>query len=340
MNEVTTLEGSEKKKWTTVFVLFVVLFSVACLEFMNLRYDSLARYPYKDETSKDLIRNYLSQDEIEYIIEYSIPPNMFIAYIREPGFSIYHAAEYKRLSESQWNKSPAEIVRMVEETRTLMSVEELELYFMEGNYAYEDVSRWVKNEAPEGIQLVTYAFNLDTYLDHDHSVSSRVPYLVNLPEEIPSSSSEIRISEELIQPLQALCGGITTGLSSSRACAALQVTKGYVSYDDTAQTDNDYAPGHDEHQLGLAVDFGVEGIDDSDFSKTAQAQWLLNNAWKYGFVLTWNEEDVSLTGHRAETMHYRYVGVDLAKTIHDSGLSFARYKAQIRESSMPTPLQE
>ena len=347
MHETVTLEGKEKQQWTAVFVLVIVAFSACCLSYFWMSSDVLARYPYKDETSKELIRQYLNQEEIEYIIEYSIPPNMFIAYIQEDGFSIYHAAEYKKLSQSQWDKSPADIVRMVEETRTIMSVEELENYLQENNYKYEDVSRWIRNESGEDILLIPYAMNIDAYLDLSHSVSSRTPVTQPLTEELPvKDGSKIEVAEEVQQPLLALCSNIGTSLSSARACAGLKIEAGYVSY--TGQELKHraaehqygeeasfyvYPAGHDEHQLGLSVDFSVDGIQDCDFEKTRQAKWLSENAWKFGFIQTWNAEDETITGHAAEPFHYRYVGSELAKTIHDSGLTFARYKAQIKQTS-------
>ncbi len=350
MHETVTLEGEEKKKWTAVFVSAIVLFSVCCMVFFHLRSDSLARYPFRDKTSRDLIRKYLTQEEIEYIIEYSIPPNMFIAYIQEDGFSIYHAAEYKKLSDSQWDKSPKDIVDMVEETRTIMSVDELENYLHENNYRYEDVSRWIRNESSSDITLIPYAMNPDAYLDPTHSVSSRAPAVQPLAEELPASGGiRPEVREEVQQPLLALCGNLQTSLASPHACAGLQISQGYVSYSEQKNKyraaeeagANDevmevYPAGHDEHQLGLAVDFCVEGLPDEEFSKTPQYAWLSDNAWRFGFIQTWNEEDEAITLHRSEPWHYRYVGADLAKTIHDSGLTFARYKAQIIQTAETT----
>ena len=343
MLNTTTLEGTKQKQWTMVFVLTIVLFSVCCLELLNLKYDSLARYPYKDENSRKLIREYLTQEEIEYIIEYSIPPNMFIAYIQEEGFSIYHASEYKKLSESQWDKSPANIVKMVEETRNYMTTEQLETYLLNGNYRYEDIQYYLNNEQEEST-LVPYAMNPDTYLDPTHTVSTRKPLVQYLSEEIPTRDGKrIEVNESLQQPLLSMCGALTSELSDAHACSGLQVESGYVSFvqqkkaydaafheqkDDSAESVS--KAGHDEHQLGLAVDFCVEGIADEDFFRTVQAQWLEENAWKYGFLPTWNEADEALTGHRSEPWHYRFVGTELARTIHDSGLTFARYKAQLK----------
>ena len=344
MLDTTVLEGKEKKQWTMVFVCAVVLFSVCCLEILNVKYDSLARYPYEDENSRKLIRQYLTEEEIEYIIEYSIPPNMFIAYIQEDGFSIYHAAEYKKLSESQWDKSPAMIVKMVEETRNLMTTDQLASYLAPGNYKYEDIQYYIQNEMDEDCSLIAYAMNTDAYPDATHTLSTRKPSLQYLSEEIPTKDGAvIEVNEALQQPLLSLCGGITSTLSDAHACGGLQIERGYVShtkqkraYGEAEETDGEDAgfyvskPGHDEHQLGLAVDFSIEGLSDEEFEKTIQYQWLEENAWKYGFMETWNEDDEALTEHQAEPYHFRYVGTELAKTIHDSGLTFARYKAQTK----------
>ena len=71
-------------------------------------------------------------------------------------------------------------------------------------------------------------------------------------------------------------------------------------------------PGHSQHQLGLAVDFG--SIDDS-FAKTAQSRWLIKNAWRYGWSLSYPEHLEQVTGYRWESWHYRYVGLELSKFI-------------------------
>ncbi len=64
-------------------------------------------------------------------------------------------------------------------------------------------------------------------------------------------------------------------------------------------------PGHSQHQLGTAIDFG--SIDVS-FARTAAGRWLLANAWRYGFSLSYPEGQEGLTGYSWEPWHYRYVG--------------------------------
>lgn len=71
-------------------------------------------------------------------------------------------------------------------------------------------------------------------------------------------------------------------------------------------------PGHSQHQLGLAVDFG--SIDDS-FAKTSQSRWLEENAWRYGWSLSYPQGLEAVTGYRWESWHYRYVGLELSQFI-------------------------
>ena len=86
-------------------------------------------------------------------------------------------------------------------------------------------------------------------------------------------------------------------------------------------------PGTSEHQLGLAMD-----MTDAYYNKLDEGQmetptqlWLIENSWKYGFILRYPDGKSEITGIIYEPWHYRYVGVELAKEIHDSGLTLEEY---------------
>ena len=81
-------------------------------------------------------------------------------------------------------------------------------------------------------------------------------------------------------------------------------------------------PGTSEHQLGLAIDFNSL---DQDFGETKEGKWLYNNAWKYGFVFRYPKESVGVTGIMYEPWHYRYVGVNNAKFMHDNNMTLEAY---------------
>jgi LAS superfamily LD-carboxypeptidase LdcB len=79
--------------------------------------------------------------------------------------------------------------------------------------------------------------------------------------------------------------------------------------------------GYSEHQLGTALDFttkslggGLEGFD-----KTPEYTWLLANAYKYGFILSYPSGN---TYYKFEPWHWRYVGEELAQDLHDRNMNF------------------
>ncbi|QEN07828.1 D-alanyl-D-alanine carboxypeptidase family protein [Oceanispirochaeta crateris] len=80
----------------------------------------------------------------------------------------------------------------------------------------------------------------------------------------------------------------------------------YVERDGQEAADRYSArPGKSQHQLGTALDFG--SIDDS-FAETDAGKWLSENAWKYGFSLSYPLGLEDYTGYVWESWHYRYIG--------------------------------
>ena len=83
-------------------------------------------------------------------------------------------------------------------------------------------------------------------------------------------------------------------------------------------------PGYSEHQSGLCSD--LNNISDS-FEGTDEAIWLQNNAYKYGFILRFPKGKEDITGYKYEPWHYRYVGVEAAKIIHEDDITLEEYYA-------------
>ena len=86
-------------------------------------------------------------------------------------------------------------------------------------------------------------------------------------------------------------------------------------------------PGTSEHQLGLAVDIVSTKNQrlDSSQENTVEQQWLIQNSWKYGFVLRYPTNKNSITGVGYEPWHYRYVGKEHAKKINELGVCLEEY---------------
>lgn len=81
-------------------------------------------------------------------------------------------------------------------------------------------------------------------------------------------------------------------------------------------------PGTSEHNLGLAMD--ICNTRD-DFANTKEFKWLTENAHKYGFILRYTAEKQDITGIVPEPWHWRFVGVEYAEAIKDSGLCLEEY---------------
>jgi D-alanyl-D-alanine carboxypeptidase len=84
-------------------------------------------------------------------------------------------------------------------------------------------------------------------------------------------------------------------------------------------------PGKSQHQLGLVVDFNP--IDDA-FAETPASAWLLRNAGRFGWSLSFPDGYEELTGYRWESWHYRYVGPDLAAFINTYFEGIQQYALQ------------
>jgi D-alanyl-D-alanine carboxypeptidase len=99
-------------------------------------------------------------------------------------------------------------------------------------------------------------------------------------------------------------------------------------------------PGHSEHQLGTAVDFGspeipaLTGSTTDPFSplfdQTSEGKWLAQHAFEYGFSMSSPQGARILTGLAYEPWHYRYVGVEMASYLHASGFYLDAYLLKVR----------
>jgi D-alanyl-D-alanine carboxypeptidase len=79
-------------------------------------------------------------------------------------------------------------------------------------------------------------------------------------------------------------------------------------------------PGHSEHQLGTAVDLnclGCDPFDDKDGRNLALWEYLADNAYRFGFVISYPRDIEVRTGYIHEPWHIRYVGIDYATRLFE-----------------------
>lgn len=120
----------------------------------------------------------------------------------------------------------------------------------------------------------------------------------------------------------------------------------YRPYDEQEEIYNDYKaaygseyadsyaarPGHSEHQTGLVVDVLIDSnYTRENFDTSPQFDWLINNSYKYGFILRYPKDKEYITGYKYESWHYRYVGVEIATYIYEHNITFDEYYAYFIE---------
>ena len=81
-------------------------------------------------------------------------------------------------------------------------------------------------------------------------------------------------------------------------------------------------PGHSEHQTGLAFD--LNSINQS-FADTKESAWVNAHAHEYGFIIRYPKGKESITGYNYEPWHLRYLGLENAQKVYNSGLTLEEY---------------
>ncbi|MGI8657974.1 MAG: M15 family metallopeptidase, partial [Candidatus Limnocylindria bacterium] len=131
--------------------------------------------------------------------------------------------------------------------------------------------------------------------------------------------------------------------AARRAGSPIGVTSAYRSYDSQIATFNHWVavsgydaalrrsarPGHSEHQLGTTIDARSAGGGSpwlvSDWARTAAGSWMRDNAWRYGFVMSYPRGASAITCYDYEPWHYRYVGRSTAAAVRASGLTLREW---------------
>lgn len=131
--------------------------------------------------------------------------------------------------------------------------------------------------------------------------------------------------------------------AAETAGVKLAVASAYRSYSYQAQTFDYWVaqdgleaalktsarPGHSEHQLGTSLDFrsagGPYAWEVTDWLETPEGAWMADNAWRFGFVMSYPAGQEAVTCYSYEPWHYRYVGRDAAAAVQASGLTLREW---------------
>lgn len=166
-----------------------------------------------------------------------------------------------------------------------------------------------------------------TYINGILIVNSKYP----IPKDyVPESWGTYGLVEEVQNAFDMMnTDAINEGLN-------LLIYSGYVSYDEQNNTyqnainsyGQEYADkyvdtaGYSESQTGLTI---MLNSANSDFDSTAEASWLAENCYKYGFIIRYPQGKENITGKEYRSYQIRYVGVDIATEIYNNNLCLEEY---------------
>jgi D-alanyl-D-alanine carboxypeptidase len=211
----------------------------------------------------------------------------------------------------------------------------------------EELARKVADSAAKGPDFI---MDLLTVLETDPSLYKLVDKTHALPDgHVPQDLVELsggsyrttrndlmlrKIAASSLEEMAAAAKaeGVTLTVGSSYRSQQYQVEVYNRNVREMGQeaADRESArPGYSQHQTGLVADFSP--IDDS-FANTAAGQWVLANAGRFGWSISFPEGYEKATGYRWESWHYRYVGRELVYFIDTYFGGIQQYALQFIES--------
>ncbi len=139
-------------------------------------------------------------------------------------------------------------------------------------------------------------------------------------------------------------GDFTALVSAARSAGRpIQVVSAYRSYETQVVTFANWVakdgeaialrrsarPGHSEHQLGTTLDVthagGSAPWNYRDWATHPTGAWMRDNAWRFGFVMSYPKGAYAVSCYDYEPWHYRHVGREVAREVHASGLTLREW---------------
>ena len=154
----------------------------------------------------------------------------------------------------------------------------------------------------------------------------------SMPLRLGAGNEEMQLSTAIIPSLLTMVeaakkDGVNFMLASGYRSYNFQknLYASYVKKSGQAEADKTSArAGHSEHQTGLAADLEPTSRQceiDTCFGELPEGRWLAANAWRYGFIIRYQQSTEAITGYEYEPWHIRYVGSDLAAEMHNQNIA-------------------
>lgn len=268
----------------------------------------LSSLNYSNEDIK-FIKKELSEDNINYLIENQIDNELATDIINES----YYIDNYLEKYINYFNSNP--------------TLDSKEVITRINSHLDEDF--YTNTEKTDDTLGKFVILNKHYYSDGNYQGKD----LVTVNAEYNLYGYEFQLSKECYEAFLKMYNdakekGYAFKINSAYRSYEKQVSiyQGWVNKDGQALADTYSArAGYSEHQTGYAFDIRDYPFTNDDYSKTKSFTWVSENAHNYGFIIRFPENKEYITGYQYEPWHYRYVGIEAAKYIHDNDITFEEY---------------
>jgi len=297
-----------------IVAAIITLFIVSTIKKNNYHKTNeykLGQLGYSKEEVNELLK--LDDDFIDHVLEIEYDPNI-LKVIKEKYYLEKNLDSYLAYAKENKDKNLTDVVALIN-TRS-------------NNDRYTNT---VKTDESKDLQILInkYYYTSENYEPND-LVTIKNWYAYGEGQQIRQKAYDNFIS----MYNDAKKSDITLIINSAYRSYADQdeVYTDYVKWYGEAEANKIAAkPGYSEHQTGLAIDIVTPGYNSKTFEESSAFTWLQNNAYKYGYILRYPKGKEYLTGYDYESWHYRYVGEEIAKYIHDNDITYDEYYAYFLE---------
>lgn len=308
-----------KKYKTLIYRLLLVVLCVAAgscvIAHLYLHLDPLARYPYANKSNRELILTYLSDKDIDYVINHQLKPAQYLPFIKQEGFEIRNTHYYQVALETQ----PAQtsfIVHFVNTYHSQFGVDELRKLL--SHYSYLDLQTYY--DSKQKAHLVSEPNRLDCVLNASNTVFNYVPDGLVQVDNIWIKQEALKGLQDMKRYFEAMLVGQTMtfldGYEPYDVCKQL--------YEQSEHPKGRILPaGQNEQQLGYTVILSNDAKEELDENDQALKAWLIENAANFGFIIRYPENNDEGMVYRPFVL--RYVGKKNARAMVASNRSMTTY---------------
>lgn len=248
-----------------------------------------------------------SNEEKEFIEKNNIDLDNLVNYYHYKSFDLYKYFEYEEARKE--NMSYLEVINIVNNPTYYSNYEDKEsAIFLNSSVVLINKHYYIEKSYKPN--------NLVALKDY------KINYIIRDDEIMQASLVALEHLEEMFN--DALKDNLNLYVFSAYRNYQKQE---YLYYVVNNQND-DYSarPGHSEHHSGFAFDISTLDIGLTvDFANSKEYNWLINNCYRYGFILRYPKDKENITLYKFEPWHFRYVGKTIALNIYENNLTLEEY---------------